>query len=358
MKFYKGDGTTITLSQTVGADNEQELEGLLEDRVLIWHDEFTGTKLDPLKWDSLFGFYGDRYFMYPDSSKNAYVENSILHLTNLRNYPNDSVDWSGAFIHTNNRFEFRYGRLEAKIKFPNNPEYHSTLWMMGANHERISHIETISDESVGVPWTKCGEIDVAECDDMRVTAAVHWENASGGHGSASGASYGVTAYDWHIYALEWTESTLTFYVDGVKKGTFNVENATVGDYNPFRLPHYIMFNQNPYLYGNEAGQPSNFLETQIDWIRVYAPVGAEKVEETAIGLDVEDVTLAIGDTKILTCTFTPESTSDMTLLWETYDDSIVTCYGGKLTALKAGTTYVKCRSKNGYTAYCKVTVTQ
>ena len=353
MELYKSDGTLITALGT-----EQELDGLRKDRVLVWHDEFDGTDLDPQKWDSLFGFHGDRYLMYTDASRNAYVENSILHLTNLRNYPNDKVEWSGAFIHTNNRFEFRYGRLEAKIKFPNNPEYHSTLWMMGANHERISRIDAESDESVGVPWTKCGEIDVAECDDMSVSHTVHWENASGAHASGGSGGYGVTAHDWHIYALEWTENAMTFFVDGVQKGSFNVENATVGDYNPFRLPMYIMVNQNPYLYGNAAGQTSDFLETQIDWIRVYAPVGAEKDEETAINLDVEDVTLAVGDTQIVTCTFTPESTSDLTLLWESYDDSIVTCYGGKLTALKAGTTHVRCRSKNGFTAYCKVTVTE
>jgi uncharacterized protein YjdB len=92
-------------------------------------------------------------------------------------------------------------------------------------------------------------------------------------------------------------------------------------------------------------------------VRVYAPVGVtEYVTETAISIP-ETASIAVGDRHWLgTPVFTPENPSDMTIRWESGNEDIVTCYGGMLIGVSAGTTIVKATSKHGCTAFCKVTV--
>ena len=102
------------------------LEYIRADRTLLWHEEFAKEKLDENVWSHLTGWYKadvHRYYMYDEVSKNAYIDNGILHITNLRNHPTEQIDFSGAFIDTHGKFEWKYGLLESRIKFPNVPAY-------------------------------------------------------------------------------------------------------------------------------------------------------------------------------------------------------------------------------------------
>lgn len=354
------DANGNQLLQAYGIDGNELLSGLddlLPNRLLIWHDEFDGTEVDSSKWDHEFGYYNaNRYYMYKDDlAHNAYCENGILHITNEKDSTMSNTAWTGAFIHTNNLFEFRYGMIEAKIKFPTNTNiYHSTFWTLGANYERICDVNTKGDETKGVLPSTCGEIDIAEADNGSVTTVKHWATPStNAHQSGGVGSLTTDATNWHIYSCEWTEDTIKLYVDRVLKNTWDTSNATVENFNAFRLPHFLIFNQNPALSGT---QTEEFLETLVDWVRVYAPEGVtEFIEETGISID-STLSLSVDDTYLLTGTFTPENPSDMTLVWTSDDPSVAICYGGKVTAISVGTAHITCTTKRGYTATCTVTV--
>lgn len=357
MILYDGEGNEIKIK----VEDNSTLEDLHTDRLLIWHDEFDDNKINTEKWETVYGrrnTYGT--FMYPqDADRNTSVNNGLSYYA-LKDNPLSNAVYSCPFIDTNNKFEFRYGLIEAKIKFPSENPHHTTFWTLGANNERLSISESesyISD--VGVKFPSCGEIDIAEFNNGTVGARTHWDTSGFDEGGTSAqggnvASLTSTPTDWHIYSCEWTDTTITFYVDGVQKGTWNTSNGAVNGWNPFLHPHFLILNCVPYLSGSPTWDVA---ETQVKWVRVYAPVGVtEYIEETAISIP-STASIAVGERHWLgTPTFTPTNPSDMTIKWESMNDDIVTCYGGMLIGVSAGTTFVKATSKHGCFALCKVTV--
>ena len=336
----------------------EELDGLLSNRLLIWHDEFNGAELDTNKWSNVYGNYRNYNWNSPDITRNTDVTGGILEYWTAKDYPNQVSNFSGAYIHTNNKFEFRYGRIEAKMRFPSASPHHTTFWTLGSCGEVISTGETtLYDDTKGVNFPSCGEIDIAEYDNGTVGARMHWSNqgfdtkqySSGGNI----ASLTSSPTDWHIYSCEWTATAITFYVDGVQKGTWNTSNATVNGWNPFNIPHYLIFDCISALGGTITW---DIAKTDVAWVRVYAPADVtEYITETAISI-ANTLSISVGQRSYLTPTFTPSNPSDMTIEWSSGNEEICTCYGGMVIGVGTGTTIVTAKTKHGYTATCTVTV--
>ena len=334
------------------------LEDIVPGRLLVWHDEFDGSVVDSQKWDHLYGYYTSyRYYMYQNNlAHNAFCQNGNLHYNNIKDSDMPLSDWTGAFIWTNNLFEFRYGLIEAKIKFPDNSSYHSTLWTMGAGYERICYPDAIADSSKGLTWATCGELDIAEADNGTVTSTKIWKDSGGQTVYRGQATITEDGANWHIYGCEWTEDYIKVYCDRVLKGTFEVSEANVGTFNAFRRPHFLILNQLPQSIGGGA-QGQDYLETQVAWVRVYAPEGVtEIIPDTALALDSASLSMSVGDTHLLTGLFTPSNPTDMTLTWVSSNPSVAIVYGGKVTALASGTATITATTKNGHTATCSVNV--
>lgn len=85
-----------------------------------------------------------------------------------------------------------------------------------------------------------------------------------------------------------------------------------------------------------------------------------KEKVSSITLSASSVTLVTGKTKTLTATASPSSATDKSVSWSSSDKEIVTVSKGKITAVKAGTAYIKAKAKDGSGVYarCKVTVIQ
>lgn len=351
-------GTVYDIDGTVVVTDGENLEDLLPDRLLIWHDEFLESVIDKTKWKNVYGDYRGYNWNSEDIMRNISSGDGMSFWT-AKDYPKQFTDFSGAYISTNNLFEFRYGRIEAKMRFPSATPHHTTFWTLGACGEVISTgDDTRYDQSKGVKFPSCGEIDIAEYDNGTVGARMHWDSNGFDHdnGYASGgnvASLTSTPSDWHIYSCEWTESAITFYVDGVQKGTWNTSNAKVGDWNPFQIPHYLVLDCISALSGAINW---DIAKTDCKWVRVYAPVGVtEYIKETAISIP-ETASISVGQRYYLGQTFTPANPSDMTLKWESYNPDIATCYGGMVIGVSAGTAIIKVTTRHNCVAFCKVTV--
>ena len=75
---------------------------------------------------------------------------------------------------------------------------------------------------------------------------------------------------YHIWVMEWDTDSIRIYLDGVLMNDFDVSDATVGDYNPFRHKMYMLMNL--AIGGDSGGDPSGTTFPQyyyIDYIRVY-----------------------------------------------------------------------------------------
>ena len=81
------------------------------------------------------------------------------------------------------------------------------------------------------------------------------------------------------------------------------------------------------------------------------------VKPTSIKLNKTSLTLSKGGTATLTPTFSPSNTSVKTVTWSSSDKSIVKVSSkGVVTAVANGTAVITCKTSNGKTATCKVTV--
>jgi beta-glucanase (GH16 family) len=79
------------------------------------------------------------------------------------------------------------------------------------------------------------------------------------------------ARNFHVYAIEWFEDHMDFFVDQVKYFTFKNEGAG-NDTWPFDKPHYLILNA-AYggSWGGQKGVDDSILPQKylIDYVRIY-----------------------------------------------------------------------------------------
>ncbi|MGN1241701.1 MAG: family 16 glycosylhydrolase, partial [Alloprevotella sp.] len=81
-------------------------------------------------------------------------------------------------------------------------------------------------------------------------------------------------YDyWHIFAVEWDATSITWYVDGKKMWSYlkstNQSELKDGQW-PFDAPFYLILNQSVGSGAWAKPADTSFTyETQFDWVRVY-----------------------------------------------------------------------------------------
>ena len=106
------------------------------------------------------------------------------------------------------------------------------------------------------------------------------------HGSLHAPNYNPTAtYEptpglnvaFHTYAVEWDQSSITFFVDDTAYETHTPSDAAKsGGTWAFNQPFYVLINL--AIGGNWPGNPDSsttFPQTMvIDWVRVYTKNGA------------------------------------------------------------------------------------
>lgn len=77
---------------------------------------------------------------------------------------------------------------------------------------------------------------------------------------------------------------------------------------------------------------------------------------SSVSIDQSNVELEKGKSILLKGTVLPEDTTNKTLTWTSSDKKVVSVSAGKITAVGIGTANVTCKTHNGKTASCKITV--
>ena len=215
----------------------------------------------------------------------VYEEGGALHCRAIPNpdRTSDNVPMITGGVKTQGKFDFQWGRVEARIKTIPHTGTFPAFWMMP------------TDNSKG--WPNNGEIDIWETIDNGDVAygTVHtnWTynlNKGGNGGNMGGIDYDL----WHIYSVEWDATSITWYVDGQKMWTYNKstdQNALNNGQWPFDAPFYLILNQS---VGNGSwarpADESFTYETLFDWVRVY-----QKQEYTGVEDVLTDVSGAVCD---------------------------------------------------------------
>jgi beta-glucanase (GH16 family) len=238
-----------------------------KDAKLVWSDEFEQDGLpNPDKWGYDVGDHGwgnnELQYYSQNELKNARVENGVL-IIEAHQDSTYEKGYSSARLLTKGKGSWQYGYIEVKAKLPQGVGTWPAIWML-------------PEENLYGGWPKSGEIDIMEhvgYDQGTIHGTVHTEAFNHIKGTQVGAQIQVPdcSENFNIYAIDWTEEKIDFYLNEKKYHTF--ENTGNGwEEWPFDHPFHLILNiAVGGNWGGEKGVDPNIWpqRMEIEYVRVY-----------------------------------------------------------------------------------------
>ena len=287
---------------------------------LVWADEFDGDSLDLTKWsyeDDCWGGGNNERQCYTKKKKNVAVEGGYLKIiarkertrgfANTRSARNGEValapgtkryqkvkrPFSSGRIITKGKGDWKYGRVEARIKLPTGQGLWPAFWMLPTEYAYGG-------------WAASGEIDIMEA----INLAMQCETCAGGredrvHGTLHfGGQWPKNEYSgneihlpapadgFHTYRLEWSAGRMDWFVDDIHFSTkthdqwhtLNIKGEPGFD-APFDRPFHVILNlavggEWPERENNVGYFATDFPKQMIvDYVRVYECRGDQSTGE-------------------------------------------------------------------------------
>ncbi|MGB3142826.1 MAG: glycoside hydrolase family 16 protein, partial [Maribacter sp.] len=259
---FNGDAPLAWYSTFVPEDaGTGETEALdLNFDTLAWSDEFdVDGAPDTTFWSYDLGtgnngWGNNESQFYTDRPENIIVENGVLKITARKEDFNGSP-YTSSRIQTYEKFDFTYGRVEARAKLPTGGGTWPAIWTLGADFETNE-------------WPAAGEIDIMEHvgnQQDKIFGTTHDPSAFGGNARSVETTVTGVSDDFHVYAMEWTPTEIRFYVDD------NIYGSLPNDPSrPFDKDFFFIMNV--AMGGNFGGEiDAAFTESsmEVDYIRLY-----------------------------------------------------------------------------------------
>ena len=258
-------------------------------REVVFADEFDAPTLDRTTWNVVgpgFWVNNEQQAYVDDPATVAIVEGVSgaeggalmlrpLFRPGIDPHPERKADFVSGRINSKGKFDFTYGRAEARIRMPDAVGVWPAFWLLG-NGE----------------WPGTGEIDIMEYVGEKdwTGVALHGPGYSGETPLVNKFFFpeGTDVTDWHVYAVEWTRDAILFEIDG--RLTYRVTRPMVEHYGEWRFdtPKHVILNfamGGAYPFKtNGIDKPYNGVPQEtvdkvkagevamlVDWVRVYAP---------------------------------------------------------------------------------------
>ncbi len=223
---------------------------------LTWQDDFTGTDLSS-DWSFRTGGngFGDKALQW-FSADNAAVTSQGLVITADKGGAGQTCwygpcEYTSAYLATS--FSQEYGLFEARIKIPAGTGLWPAFWML----------PELSTKQPDVP----GEIDVIEVNNtnpLEVSGYAH-DGPIFTYKAETQLSAPPSS-GFHVYAVEWTPTGITWTVDGKPYGHISAYKGW-----PFSQPFYMLLDL--AVGGTWPGSPTAATvfpaKMEVSWIRVY-----------------------------------------------------------------------------------------
>jgi beta-glucanase (GH16 family) len=247
---------------------------------LVWEDDFNGSSLNQSKWvhdigtGSQYGMWGwgngELQYYQP---QNTTLNNGIAKIE-VKEEPNGIIDswsatsyFSSSKITTKGLFNFRYGKVEARIKTIDGQGFWPAFWMLPSNGSWPCDGEIDIMEQWGNDYLTNSTSGAAHLGTCPYSSSTHFYETS-----SSYISSGSYADDFHTYSVIWKEDTITWYVDEIELFSLNpssywsIPSQSAWPFNANEW--YLMIN----LAITQAGPNSNTVfpnQMEIDYVRVY-----------------------------------------------------------------------------------------
>ncbi|WP_373071726.1 family 16 glycosylhydrolase [Zeaxanthinibacter enoshimensis] len=231
---------------------------------LVWEEDFNSEVLDASKWSYQLGDGCPELCGWGNNEPQIYTRNNHelrdgkLYITVKKE---DSI-YTSTRITTKDKFEFKYGRVEARAKIPTGKGVWPAFWMLGANIDEVG-------------WPLSGEIDILEYVGKEpgiIFTSLHTQDSHGNTINTRKTKIDGIEEGFHVYAADWSPEKIEFFVDGKSVYTFSPGERSQEVW-PFDQPFYLLLNV--AVGGNFGGPeiddsifPQQFV---VDYIRVYKP---------------------------------------------------------------------------------------
>jgi beta-glucanase (GH16 family) len=245
---------------------------------LVWSDEFDYTGYpDPAVWNMEVGnnngANAEKQYYTKNDMDNCWVDGGRMVITAKKETLGGQA-YTSARINTKGKKEFKYGKIEARLKLPYGQGIWPAFWMLGGNIDQVR-------------WPKCGEIDIMEMvggtgyNDRTIYGTPHWWDEAQGKkvqfdGSQKTLTTGRFADDYHVFSIEWTPLKIAWFMDGTQ---FKVMSTTPATLSEFQLNYFIILNL--AVGGEWPGYPDAttvFPQTfEVDYVRVYQTISNELI---------------------------------------------------------------------------------
>ncbi len=188
-----------------------ESDGAPSGYKLAWRDEFDGTSLDTASWTAQVGARRDAQ----NTADAVSVHDGMLTLTT---YTEGGTHYTG-FIQSLDKVMVKYGYVAAKVRLGASPGVWCAFWLesptngdpVGDPATAGTEIDVVENRVVDQNGSDVGNLDVAN---------LNWDGYGADHKDIQKIASPATGApglqgNWHIYAVLWTASGYTYYLDGV-----------------------------------------------------------------------------------------------------------------------------------------------
>ncbi len=249
--IHHNDGTAKPAARVTSGAIESSKANVISEEIpipdgwtLVWQDEFDAPQLSMEYWteiDRKDNFNGELQYY---TTANSYIEDGCLVLTAKEEAKEDKKYTSG-MVQTWDKVEMLYGRIEARISLPVAQGIFPAFWMTNnGDHHELDILEMVG------------------CEPGNIYGVCHyWKH------NRLVKTYGMLHIDnaeaFHVYALEWDETEVRWYIDGQE--FFNTIRGVPAE------DMYILLNL--AVGGEWPGSPDNTTEfpirMKVDYVRVF-----------------------------------------------------------------------------------------
>ncbi|WP_421940302.1 glycoside hydrolase family 16 protein [Pedobacter sp.] len=245
---------------------------------MVWAEEFNDSGAPKAeRWKHEKGFVRNEEFQWYQED-NAWCEKGSLIIEARKenkanpDYIADSHDWkknrkeaayTSSSIKTQGLHSWLYGRFVMRGKIDIRDGIWPAWWTLGINGR----------------WPANGEIDIMEYYRKKLLANIAylgadhkaaWYSTEKNIDSLGGKLW---AKQFHVWRMDWDENFIALYVDDQllnKVAMDKLENQDGTHTNPFKQPHYMLFDL--AIGGKQGGDPSKTafpVRFEVDYVRVY-----------------------------------------------------------------------------------------
>lgn len=268
--------TLIMITSLCSCKKKNDIEDNLDRHgydILYFEDNFNDQDLNLNNWTYQEGT-GQEYNLIDWGNseceyykkENVYIEKGNL-ILEAKKESFGNKDYTSGRIYSKGKIKTKYGRIEAKISLPAQQGLWPAFWMLPETDKYGN-------------WPSSGEIDILEArgriKDM-TSSALHYGGSSDIMQTSTHIFRDEDFTSYHIYALEWEDECIAFYVDEdlvlkINKGKWFSQSDMENLSAPFDEEFYIILNLAVGGHFDNYILPENNFESAkmlIDYIRIY-----------------------------------------------------------------------------------------